>query len=291
VAQGVPSGCLARPRLPRPRGDFGRTLDRPPDWSWLPTPEENKAELNAAVLGRSLAGVVGRRHLEDDQVTPNYQLKQQRSGHAPILPRRARQGRQRPCAPDDRLRRCRGHRRVHSRSILCNGAIDAKCGAGSGIGNFGPTRQHTYHAHAWALGGCRGLLALREMRHLARECADLKSTVSFGSFDCKTAPRSRESMRACVFSFRCWFIAVMFDFIRRKRANGFSPQYRHRRDGGRTDYVGGVRMTAVLSHLAPTTALPRHAAASVPVIPAERAGLCPASESRKPVNKTTVHMR
>ena len=77
----------------------------------------------------------------------------------------------------------------------------------------------------------------------------------------------------------------MFDFIRRKRANGFSPQYRHRRDGGRTDYVGGVRMTAVLSHLAPTTALPRHAAASVPVIPAERAGLRPASESRNPVIK------
>jgi hypothetical protein len=42
---------------------------------------------------------------------------------------------------------------------------DAKCGAGSGIRNFGPTRQRTYHAHAWALGGCRGLLTFRELRH------------------------------------------------------------------------------------------------------------------------------
>ena len=31
--------------------------------------------------------------------------------------------------------------------------------------SFGPTRQNAYHAHAWAPGGCRGLLAFREVRH------------------------------------------------------------------------------------------------------------------------------
>jgi hypothetical protein len=42
---------------------------------------------------------------------------------------------------------------------------DPKCGTGSGIGNFGPARHHAYHAHAWALGGCRDLLTFRELRH------------------------------------------------------------------------------------------------------------------------------
>ena len=72
---------------------------------------------------------------------------------------------------------------------------------------------------------------------------------------------------------------------RRKRANGFLRGSVNRRDVGRADRVGGVRMVAGLSYLAPTTALPRHAAASVPVIPTEQAGLRPASESRNLVNK------